>query len=820
MNIWADLIYTLRIIRKRIGFSTLCIVVVALGYAISIPLYSMVKNFAYSPLPFPNGDKFVQFDQIDTLSNSRLNTPSFDIFQLNAVSESASSFQHLGGYRILGVAFNDGDVTQQFSAAELTAETLEITAVTPIIGRSLQTEDEKVDAEPVVLLGYGAWQSYYGGQTEIIGRSARVNGVPHTIIGVMPADFKYPLASDLWLPLQISATAQPGAGPLISFIGVLEKNVDRQQASAELSTIFQRLGNDFPDHYSDRAAEAIPFTHASFTGAFIVFNSVAGLASSIFLLVCLNITNLLTVRANERVNELAIRTAMGARRTSLVFHVLFESFLVCTFGAALGLVGAKLVLGFVDSFIFNLIPSGGAVPFWFDFSYSSDMGLLASLMLVFLWLISSSFAAWRVTNKDIAVTLSGDSKGVPAQASGKLTNILVSLQIVVSFFLLVVSGVLVLQIQVGMSSGNSPVDAPETYYTASIDLSADSYNSAEDRVRFREEFRERLKVNSDIEAVTYSSSLPGSGVRGFDVTLESDIAADLSVSSLNEISWVDSNYFQTVGGFVLLAGRYFDEGDKNVTDNVVIVDDVFLQQMQLTESPLGKRVRISKAGEQVYETARVVGVLSRFNDGREIPEGSTPLIYRPLSQNSPARFQFIIKASSNTTASFAEFEEQVRISATAVDRDLSFSYLETLASIVEKNYALGRMFSSMITGAAFGAMILSLIAVYGLISRSVSARRREIGIRRAVGSTDFSITRIFLKQGFIHLSFGVLFGGGIAILASNALIGADTSQTLSSLLPAIFLLVTFTVGSLVAYASYVPVRKIISLEPGDALHYE
>ena len=538
---------------------------------------------------------------------------------------------------------------------------------------------------------------------------------------------------------------------------------------------------------------------------------------SIFVLVCLNIANLLTIRANERVTELAIRTALGARRSRLVIHVLLESLLICLSGALLGMLAARPILGAIESFIYNLAEDGRTVPFWFDYSYSSDVVLLASLMLVFLWLSSGAFAAWRASNRDISVILGSDSKGELALADSKVVGVLVNIQVVVSFFLLIVSGVFLLQMQ--NFSTRKSVEEPERFYAAEIELNAEKYPSEGDRQNYREEFQRLLLENVNIEAVTFASSIPGAGVRGFDVTLAEDSVTAEPDFSAHQMAWVSTNYFRVVDGSNLLQGRYFDERDRDAAVNVAIVDDAFLQKLQLDESSVGKSIRILDE-DGLTVSATIIGVVSGFSSELETPEGPTPIIYRPLSQNSPNRFQFIVKASSIASPTFAELNEQIRMIGTRVDRDVSISYMNSLARIAENNFALNSLVSSLFASAAMASLILALIGVYGSISRSVSVRRREIGIRRAIGSSDLSITTIFLKKGLYYWMAALLLGGGVAILAVNAIAGVISSQSVFSSLVLVFSLVALLFGMLITFSSYVPVRKVIALEPGEAMHYE
>ncbi|PCI76742.1 MAG: hypothetical protein COB20_09920, partial [SAR86 cluster bacterium] len=322
MNFWYEFSYTIRVLKRRIGFSSLCVLVIALGYTVTIPLYAIVKNFAYATLPFPDSDRLVIVSQIDTLRNGEMTTSSFDEYQYNEIEQSVSSLDSLSAFHELAITLSEGEYAERFFGGRITAETLSYAATNPILGRPFESADEAVGAERVVLLGYGVWQRYYAGDPSIIGKSSRVNQIPHTIIGVMPEGFSYPQSAQLWLPLSIDNAAQPGTSPRVSIIGKLASGVSRSEAALELAGLVERQSLDFPDIYGNRSAKIIPFTHGMFTSAFTIFNSMAGMAICIYLLVCLNIGNLLLIRANDRVNELAVRKAVGSSRAGLFATVL------------------------------------------------------------------------------------------------------------------------------------------------------------------------------------------------------------------------------------------------------------------------------------------------------------------------------------------------------------------------------------------------------------------------------------------------------------------------------------------------------------------
>jgi predicted permease len=821
MNFWYELAYTMRVLKKRIGFSLLCVLVIALGYTVTIPLYAIVKNFAYVTLPFPDGDRLVIVSQIDTLRNGEMTTSSFDEYQYNEIEQSVSTLESLSAFHELAITLSEGEYAERFFGGRITAETLSYAATNPILGRPFEPADEAAGAEKVVLLGYGVWQRYYGGDTSIIGKSSRVNQTPHTIIGVMPEGFSYPQSAQLWLPLSIDNAAQPGTSPRVSIIGKLATGVSRSEAALELAELVERQSREFPEIYGNRSAKIIPFTHGMFTSAFTIFNSMAGMAICIYLLVCLNIGNLLLIRANDRVNELAVRKAVGSNRAGLFATVLLESFVICLIGAVAGVLFARGSLGLLQALVGIMFPDVTTRPFWLDFSLNLGVLTVMVLLMVTLWLISGAFAAWRVSSKDITETLGHDSKGSASKQTNRITRLLVGTQVVLSFFLLVLSGSYLFVFQNAASTFE--MNDSDLLVSGQINLNSESYQDPRQREIYRQSLKQLILSDNDFQDLSYSSVLPGNGLSRVQAYLENPDGVSGQSAPIHAVNWVDSSFYDTFE-FEMIRGRAFNQFDSPDAEPVIIVDQAFVDSMSIDESIVGRSIylqgypRRNNANDNAI-LVRVVGIAPYL--GPDNSQSSiTPRIYRPLSQDSPTAFRIVVKLHPETRATLAELERKIKIASSSIDRDLSIYGFQSVSAIREIDSALPRLLLSMFASVAVGALILAVVGVYGLVSRSVYSRRSEIGIRRAIGSSNFNIIWIFLRQALIYLSAGVVIGGGLALLVINVTSSSVFGGGLLASLVSVLVIVTCLVGALLIFASYIPARRVVAMEPGEALHYE
>ncbi|MDO9318453.1 MAG: ABC transporter permease [Gammaproteobacteria bacterium] len=818
MNLGYELHYTLRLIRRKLGFNFLCIIVIALGYLITLPVYSFVKNFAYTTLPYPDGDRLVVIMPVETPSGSEQATENFDFFQFNAIQGRSTAFEKLGAYRPIVANLSDGDFALPFSGSHITADALGFAATNPVLGRSLQYSDEQVGADPVTLISHQVWQSYYFGDPEIIGRIARVNGEATTIVGVMPEGFRYPYDEDIWQPLMLSNSTEPGEGPSVTIVGALKDGASREVATQEIQMILGELSSEHTDHYRNQSAIVQPFTQGWLNSGVFIMDSVGVAAISLFLLICLNVSNLLVIRASERVNELAIRSAVGARRIGLIGHVLLESFIVCCSGAILGILASNWLLQGMQLVFENQVSSNVQTPFWFDFTFNEDVLILSILMLIALWLLSGVFAAWHASKGDLTSTLGGDSRAVVGMRAGKITRFIVHLQMTISFFLLLVSGVFVFSFQAMNTDG--VVANGDQYVVATVDMSAPAYAETAQAQRFIEQLARVLRQRNEFENVAFGTAHLAGASSAVQVTLEESIDNEQEVPGFGE-SWISANYFQTIE-FPLLEGRIFDETDNFQSLPVVLVDTTFTTKMGMNESPVGHTIQLRDANGNSTVQATIVGVVPQSNRTSEIAPNLISLIYRPLAQYSGApRLFSIARTDSSLTLTMSEIETIIRDAVGAVDRDVPVYAIGLLSSSLEAPRAIFLMILTMFSAAALGALALAVISIYGLIARAVFSRANEIGVRRALGSSDSRIVKLFLSQGLGYLISAFVIGGGVGVLVISILqsaLSSISSFNFISTVSVVFSAVSLTVIALVCMASYVPVRRVLAMEPGDALH--
>lgn len=821
MNLWYELNYTLRVIRNKLGFNSLCVLVIAMGYLVTLPSYSFVSNFVYKSPDFPAGERLVVLEQIDLRSNRQMGSVSFDAYQLNAITEGANSFEGIGAIRDEVANISDGEFTERYFGMRITSDAFAFAGTNPVLGRTLQAQDELPGAEPVVLLSYQVWQNYYAGDADIVGKTSRINSSPHTIIGVMPEGFRYPMSHELWLPMTASAVPEPGAGDSIALIGLLKPGVGLSEATVELQEIAQRLGQSFPDIYGGTTIEADPFTWLAIGNSFMLFNAMGFLAFCLFLVICINVGNLLLIRAYERVGELSIRSAVGARRSSLMSHVLLESLLICLAGATIGVSLSSGLLNSMQAFLFEQFYGGRTLPFWYDFSFNGDALLLSILMVIALWLLSGLLAAWRVSRTDLSESLGADSRGIVSQRGGKITRSLVMAQMVLSFFLLILSGVLLLNFQ--GSEAASEVTELDRYVTANLNLGHESVDTAAEGDQILAELGRRLSLESDFESVSFTTSPPGNVSGSYRVGTSSSLVEPEDSARFGS-SWIENNYFDVVN-FSLLQGRLFDNVDNRNSAAVAIVDDSFIRHVPMQGSPVGQQIQLFDILGNPTDEVTIVGVVSQRDESSSATIApDLPLIYRPLQQQQTHdEIIMLLKLAPDVGASIAEIEELVRQQVRSVNRDVPVILVSLLSTPIEIYNSLSRLLASVFAMAAIGAFLISAISIFGLISREVFSRTEEIGIRRAIGSPNSAIVRIFLTQGAVYLAMGILFGGGAGLLVVNIM--GSSLPTLSSYsfldtVAFVFTTVTLSVTALVVWASYMPVRKVVALEPGEALHYE
>ena len=818
MNSWFELKYTLRLLRKNQGFAAICVFVIAVGIGISIPLVSVSKFFGYGSLPLPDEDRLVTLRQ--RIENQG-NVPNFDPYSYRQILQNSTSYDILSAFRQGPAVFSDGETAESFAGAWIEPELLAYPDDAPLMGRALSAGDNLPGAELVAVIGHELWQRYYAGDRNIIGQISRINGVSTTIVGVMPQDFGFPIAHDLWLPLQLETNPEPGLARDLYIVGLLNETVSLQDAASELEGSLQILGAEYPELYAGSSALIEPYSLIVINDGPIFGHLFMGMMLTVLLLVCFNVANLLSARNTERMNELAVRGALGGTRWRITRQVLLESLVVCLVGAVLGIGLGVLGLAVIGGGLAN--PSF-SVPYWITFTLSLNDFLLLITLTFGVWLFSGLYPAWKISRQDINAVLSSDSASIAGNASSRLTRILVTIEIVVSCFLLIVC----LSTVAGYYQSNNldmGVNA-DGFVSARVNLSSTSYADDSLKLRFLNELRTEIENSDRFSDVTFSTALAGQFPPRLNFELEDiDPREDAQLPQVG-LTWVDENYFELMD-IELLQGRFIEFSDTADSLPVVIVDAFFAERHWPNESAIGKQIRVQPS--QGGEWLTVVGVINHIIQGQPTAERLyQSTAYRPLAQltsqdSGPfnaTSISLAVQTSVDTTP-IAELEQELKIVTANVDRDIPVTNVYVMNEMMYLGIKSNSFFYNIMLWMALATVVLAIVGIYGVVSRSVLARSMEIGIRRALGSTGSNIINIFLKQGSMYLAIGLLLGGIGGVMTMGALLQAvGSDQGMSIIFIYIVPPVSILLCLMVFAASYLPARKLVAVDPAESLHYE
>jgi putative ABC transport system permease protein len=805
-----EVTYILRVLRKNLAFSSLCMLVIALGIGLSVTMYSVVSDLAFKPLPFPGGDRFVTVKAVDKDTQNMTGIGGIDAYLFSYLRDNSTSYASIGGFTFTRATLSDGEVAEQFVAAEVSADLMPATAVAPLLGRILTAEDAQINSEPVAVIGEKIWRNYYASAQDVIGRSTRINGKMHTIVGVMPASFKFPVNHDLWLPLQIQPNVKPGEGS-ITPVGLLKPGVDVAAANAEAERLAAQAAADYPGQYGNRQLAVVSYTRMFVANIMGSVYLLIGATFAVLLLVSMNMGNLLLIRANELSQEIAVRSAMGAGQLAIIKRVLFEFLVICLAGTLLGLVLAQLGMQLVQKSVALVAGNADNIPFWMSWDWRGETILSAVIFALLLWIFSGVGPALSVSKADPGAILAGGSKGSMASGNGRVTKILVGAEVVFSFFLLTVCGAFI----AGISSASNTDFGTRTtgITTASVELSGDRYASVEQRIHYLRALEQELMNRPEVKSVAFTSALPSQSGQYVPFNLaDRDLMVNGSYASQGQV-WISEQYFDNMN-VTLLEGRGFSSLDRTDSAPVVIVDEIFSRRMWPAESAVGKRVQIN-AGQAGAEWLTIVGVSSHVLQAPPLAgQRLDSTFYRPLTQASPAGIKVVAEARDpGTNLGFI-----LKSAALNVDRDIPLADVEPLLEILKNSTSAFGVITSIFSWIAVITVILAAIGIYGVIARSVVARTAEIGIRMAIGASASSIVGIFTRQALIYIVIGVGIGGLLGLVTVKGL--SQAIFGIESMLPLILLCVAGVVGGLVLIASYVPAFRVVQTEPGDALRYE
>ena len=820
-----DLKFNFRLLSKTPLFSIISLVVITIGITVALSIYNMLYELMWRPPAFADGNRYVSVRTAYTDPDKQNLVPALSNYAYNVVKEKAESFDLIGT-----VTFNDGvlqtsEVTLPVTTAAITPE-LSTAIQKPLIGRPFNSEDAQPNTPSSVLLSNSLWKQYFNEDAGILGKTLNVDGNVVTVIGVVPDQTHYLGISHIYLPLYILPTATPERNYFYQPIGRLRPGVSKQEAERELNAIVAQINREYPDSHPPLDVHVKPFQ--SFVvnwkppnnGIEQAAITIQWVAVAIFLLVSVNLGSLLFLRANSRQQEMALRNAMGSSLWGISKQVLLESFILCFIGSVIGLLVSVIISHGLGGIYQQMLSNLGRSPFRFGFT--GHMLASAGVLLLLLWLMSSAMSIYYLVRNNLLGSLNEGHKGSTNRKSALMTNAVVGVEVILCFFLLIVCGLLstsvnsVFNVDMGASFNNR--------YSGYIDLPQSEYSDPDKRWQFVDTFKNTLEEETTIEAVSTSYTVPGLQGWWIPYALED---RNIKREGLNPVIMQNSvaNNYHTLMNIPLLEGRYFDNTDTRDSEAVAIISQPFAELLWPDESAIGKRFQINAEGPSMAginaraepQWLTIVGITQHVPHATPLGRAKNWLsFYRPMAQHTPYRIRTIVKTREQQP--LQSIEQVLQTALTSLDRNLVIRQVDTLENLSISTdvhlMLLGRCSAAM----GLGAIILSFVAIFGVVSRSVALRTTEIGIRRALGSNSRQAINLFVKQGVFYLMLGLGIGGTGAIITSNIM--TVLFPDILASLPTVSITVGLAIGLIILFATWLPAKRAVDLEPGDALRYE
>jgi predicted permease len=796
-NLMQDIRYAARMLRRNPGFTAVAVLALALGIGANTAMFTMVNGVLLRPMPFAEPDRLFlvsyplqhgPFDFGPALSDG-------DYLEFRRHDQS---FEGIASFGQNSVSLTGAGDPVLLSAATVTPDFFQVLRVNPAIGRRFLAQEDQPGRDHVVLLNDKLWRNRFGADRGIVGRSIKLDGIDHTVIGVMATRFNFPHDAEVWMPLNIHV--DPHNSFMRPVIGRLKPGVSPRQAQAELETFaFLAPG----EHRRDRLAQILPLKELlvrNVRESLLIF---AGAVGFILLIACANVANLLLARAAGRQQEMAVRTALGAGRWRLMRQLLTESTLVSLAGGATGLL---LALWGVPALL-ALAPEGQIprielvrIDGWvlaFTFGVSALTGIVFGLA-----------PAFQATRRELRESLSLGGRTLTGSHEG-LRSALVIAEIALALVLLTGAG-LMLKSFLRLRAVD-PGFRPENVLTMTVELPDAVYQAPLQMQAFHQRMLARLSNLPGVlvAGAVNSSPLGGNLTRG-DFQLEGG-RHGYTVDK----PCVSPAYFRTMG-IRLLSGRDFTERDNATAPGVVIVSQSVARRLWPGEDAIGKRVS-EEDHPKPEDWLTIVGVVDDIRQ-TGLAKGPDPALYYPYLQVNRSFWLSRMSFAVRTASSPLRLATAMRAALREVDRDLPVERLATMQDLILADAAEPRFQTRLFGAFSLLALTLSAVGIYGVLAYSVTQRTHEIGIRMALGAERRDVVDMVLRRTLILAAAGVLLGTAGALAVTRVL--ARFLFEVRPTDPATFAAVAALLGCVALFAGLVPARRASRVDPAEALRYE
>jgi predicted permease len=815
MKVTQDIRYALRKLRLSPGFALTAILTLALGVGATTAVFSVIDAVLLRPLPFPGPQQIIV---PESRSRSGYTQPA-SLPGYRDERAQQHTFTALAGYN----DFSDVNLESPHGPVALhatkgTDNFFDVFGVRPILGRTFLPGEDQPGRDDVVVLSHEVWQRDFAGDPKVIGKVARLDGHPYTIIGVMPADFRYPLGrrNAVYTPLHANPAWVTNRGShWLRTIGRMKPGVNQQQAQADLQQVFANMGRAYPDTDAGRTVVLHSLDATLSEGVASPLTVMGAAVLAVLMLCCVNIAGLLLARGVGREREMAVRAAVGAGRGVILRQVLTESLVLAAFGCGVGIVLAKLILAGMSAFMVEALQRGGEV----------HLNLRALVVAIVLATVASVLAgvlpALRMARIDPSQALRSGGAAGTTRAHHRLRSAFIATQVTLALVLLFTSGLLVRSI---LEQRHTDLGfEPGPIVSAEIDLSPGRYEHSDPLGNFYQPLLDRLQHAPGIAAAGVISTTPiqNWGINS-DVHIKGQPPYPPNQEMLAENRFVMPGYFK-VFGIRLVRGRMLDPAiDNNPKAIKILVNEAFVKKF----IPPG----MDPLSAHTDDNAEIVGVVTNVRQALDRPP-LAEMDYIPSEMPVDVRREFlsgvslVVGAKGDSKAIYGELREAIH----AVDPTVPFRTPETMDEIVLDQLDFQRMESWLFGGFAALALLLAIVGIHGLLSFEVEQDTRDIGVRMALGATRGNVVRTVTSRAAAMVAAGIAAGAVLTLVASKAIAAvlpqvyeSNTMHTahLSAQEAGVFVLIAAALYAVGLLAAMLPARRAASIEPMTALRME
>lgn len=805
-NLWQDIRFGARMLLKKPGFTLIAVMTLALGVGANTAIFSVVNALLLRSMPYPNSDQLVTF------SGNGENGPDGNAGYTTFVDwrERSKSFDQMAIIRSWsGTLTGQGD-PEMIQGLRVSGNYFRMLGIAPQLGRDFKDEEDRPATRFVIMLSHALWQQRFNADQNVIGKTISLSGQNFTIVGVMPQSFEDYLAAnfykpaDVWAPLGYDVTLPWACRDCqhLKVVGRLKSGINIEQATTEMSLIQEGLRREHPKIYAYPGINMLRLQDkfvGSIRPALYLLLVAVGF---VLLIACANVANLLLARATQRAREMAIRAALGARRSSLVRQLLTESLMLSLLGAGAGLLlslwGTEMLTKLSPATILQLQQVKTDVRvLGFTVAISLITGVLFGLV-----------PALQSSKTDLQLALKEGGDRTQSGRQNRLRNLLVVSEVALALALLIGAGLLVRSFAQLLSV--KPGFEPHNLLTMMVPTTGDKYEEGEPVRAFYREVINRVKALPGVENVAIVSNLPfgGNGDRsGFH--MEQKPLANPGEAPSAERYGISPDYLQTMG-IAVLRGRGFNDQDSANAPPTALISETAARRFWPNEDPIGVRIRLGGTDSPLRTIVGIVGDVSH----QGLDDQPDMQVYVPHNQWTDSYMQLVIRTSVEPALLAAAVRNQIR----EVDANLPVYQIATMKQLISHSMAQ-RRFTMVLCGVFAGvALLMAAIGIYGVMAYTVSQRTQELGIRVALGAQSSDVMKLVIGQGMklavSGVAIGLLGAWALTRLMKSLLFGISVTDPLT--FGGIALLLTLVA----LLACWIPARRATKVDPMIALRCE